>query len=539
MNTQMKEYRKATLRLAYLLTLMLWTGSCIDMDINRNPYETTQDELMRENHIIGSSLKSMEALVVPTQEHLYQFVEAMCGGAYGRYFGETRVGWTEKYSTYNPKSDWLKASFSDPISEMYPSYRDIINRTNDPVALAFAKILRVAIMHRSTDMFGPIPYTKVLGDKTEGDGLSAPYDSQEEVYVAMFKELEEADEALKENLGLSAEGFKKLDNLYYGDVRKWYKYLHSLQLRMAMRIVYVKPELAREIAEKAVAAGVIENNEDNAQLHVEENRSALCFNDWKDYRIAAEIVSYMQGYNDPRLEKYFTQGKYQDDTDYYGLRIGILPSKVTDDELIQTYSNRLMTANDTYMWMTAAEVTFLRAEGALRGWAMSGDAQQLYEKAITLSFEQWGASGASGYSQNKTLVPGAYKDPRGTYSAQSPSSITIAWNEDKENTRFEENLERIITQKWIAIFPLGLEAWAEHRRTGYPKLLPAVENKDPNNSVNVTIGPRRLPFPADEYTGNPKYIDQAVQMLNGPDAAGTKLWWDKKDHSIENSQSSN
>ena len=95
----------------------------------------------------------------------------MCGGAYGRYFGETRVGWTEKYSTYNPKSDWLKASFSDPISEMYPSYRDIINRTNDPVALAFAKILRVAIMHRSTDMFGPIPYTKVLGDKTEVTAL--------------------------------------------------------------------------------------------------------------------------------------------------------------------------------------------------------------------------------------------------------------------------------------------------------------------------------------------------------------------------------
>ena len=74
MNTQMKEYRKATLRLAYLLTLMLWTGSCIDMDINRNPYETTQDELMRENHIIGSSLKSMEALVVPTRASL-----SICG----------------------------------------------------------------------------------------------------------------------------------------------------------------------------------------------------------------------------------------------------------------------------------------------------------------------------------------------------------------------------------------------------------------------------------------------------------------------------
>ena len=320
-------------------------------------------------------------------------------------------------------------------------------------------------------------------------------------------------------------GFKKLDNLYYGDVRKWYKYLHSLQLRIAMRIVYVKPELAREIAEKAVAAGVIENNEDNAQLHVEENRSALCFNDWKDYRIAAEIVSYMQGYNDPRLEKYFTQGKYQDDTDYYGLRIGILPSKVTDDELIQTYSNRLMTANDTYMWMTAAEVTFLRAEGALRGWAMSGDAQQLYEKAITLSFEQWGASGASGYSQNKTLVPGAYKDPRGTYSAQSPSSITIAWNEDKENTRFEENLERIITQKWIAMFPLGIEAWCEHRRTGYPKFLPIMDNKGVG-ITNLTLGIRRLSYPAEEYQLNAENMLGALRKLNGEDNGATRLWWD-------------
>ncbi|MBL3945412.1 SusD/RagB family nutrient-binding outer membrane lipoprotein, partial [Bacteroides thetaiotaomicron] len=86
-------------------------------------------------------------------------------------------------------------------------------------------------------------------------------------------------------------------------------------------------------------------------------------------------------------------------------------------------------------------------------------------------------------------------------------------------------------QKWIAIFPLGVEAWAEHRRTGYPKLLPVVENKDPNNRVNGTIGPRRLPFPADEYNSNPTYIGQAVQMLNGPDAAGTRLWWDVKNHS--------
>ena len=51
-------------------------------------------------------------------------------------------------------------------------------------------------------------------------------------------------------------------------------------------------------------------------------------------------------------------------------------------------------------------------------------------------------------------------------TALPPSRITIKW---KEDAQFEENLERIITQKWIAIFPLGNEAWAEYRRTGYPK----------------------------------------------------------------------
>ena len=71
--------------------------------------------------------------------------------------------------------------------------------------------------------------------------------------------------------------------------------------------------------------------------------------------------------------------------------------------------------------------------------------------------------------------PVKYVDPMGAYSADAVSEITIAWEQGSGKEIFERNLERIITQKWIAIFPLGLEAWAEHRRTGYPRLLPAVE----------------------------------------------------------------
>ena len=88
-------------------------------------------------------------------------------------------------------------------------------------------------------------------------------------------------------------------------------------------------------------------------------------------------------------------------------------------------------------------------------------------------------------------------------------------------------VERIITQKWIAIFPLGIEAWSEYRRTGYPRLLPAVENKSAG-TVNVKYGARRIPYPSEEYTENPVHLQEAISMLNGRDNAGTRVWWDVK-----------
>ncbi len=64
------------------------------------------------------------------------------------------------------------------------------------------------------------------------------------------------------------------------------------------------------------------------------------------------------------------------------------------------------------------------------------------------------------------------------YSADAPASdISIAWEAGDTEEARERNLERIITQKYIAIFPLGNEAWAEYRRTGYPRLLPVVEKQ--------------------------------------------------------------
>ncbi|MRN14264.1 SusD/RagB family nutrient-binding outer membrane lipoprotein, partial [Alistipes onderdonkii] len=101
----------------------------------------------------------------------------------------------------------------------------------------------------------------------------------------------------------------------------------------------------------------------------------------------------------------------------------------------------------------------------------------------------------------------------------------------------ERNLERIIVQKWIAIFPLGVEAWSEHRRTGYPKLLPVPTDKS-GGTVDVAQGARRLPYPVEEYQQNNANLQLAIQTLDGEqqngnrtgDVMGTRVWWDCKSY---------
>ena len=157
---------------------------------------------------------------------------------------------------------------------------------------------------------------------------------------------------------------------------------------------------------------------------------------------------------------------------------------------------------------------------------MGGEAKDLYNQAIALSFEQYGVTGADQYAADDFNMPAAYDDPLMTYSDYVPrSTITIAWEDDA--AYFERNLERIITQKWIANFPLGAEAWSEYRRTGYPHLLPVVENKS-GGAIDTEHMIRRLWYPPIEYTENLSNIKLAIGLLGGPDEGGTRLWWDKK-----------
>lgn len=135
---------------------------------------------------------------------------------------------------------------------------------------------------------------------------------------------------------------------------------------------------------------------------------------------------------------------------------------------------------------TAAETILLEAEAALRGWNVNGKgtAKDLYEKGVQASFEQWGAS--IGDYLSSTTTAAAYVDPViPAASIEGQSKVTAKWDESLSN---EEKFAKIATQRWIAIFPEGMNGWAEVRRTGYPKLIPVMVNYS-QGEIDTNLGP--------------------------------------------------
>jgi len=393
-------------------------------------------------------------------------------------------------------------------------------RTALPDFWAVALILQADAFDRLTDKFGPIPYSQIVSSTS---GL--PYDDQQTVYNQFFLQLDTAVSNLKTYVAAHPDlkPFAKFDMVYGGNYASWIKFANSLRLRLAMHISKVDPATAKIQGEKALAdnGGLIQNNTDIARLNGfgYQNQLYTIASQWYNTSMGAAIESIMTGYNDPRITSYFTTsgivpGKCK------GIRIG---STVNSSYSAFSYPNPQAIGQYSPMFlMTPAEVWFLKAEAALRGWAGAGGAQQDYETGITTSMQQWSVA-AGGYLVNDSSRAIDYVDPLNpANNIAAVSKITIKWDPAASK---EEMLERIITQKWIAMYPEGGEAWTEYRRTRYPKLFPVVQNNS-GGTISTQIQIRRLPYPQSEYTSNATNIQHAVQLLGGPDNGGTRLWWD-------------
>ena len=152
------------------------------------------------------------------------------------------------------------------------------------------------------------------------------------------------------------------------------------------------------------------------------------------------------------------------------------------------------------MAMTAGLMTVCGSSDSSADAGDKGSAKTHYDKAVEFSFARW------------------------NHDDEIDEFIAAGKPYEFQDTDEESMLKCILTQKWIANWKLGNEAWADYRRTGYPFLIPVAYNG--SNVVDINRGPQRLPYPAAEYTDNLTNVQSAVSnYLNGPDNLATKVWW--------------
>lgn len=526
------------MKLKYIICLIgatMIATSCTNnfLEYNTNPDEVTNEVANWDNAKNGSFFLQMQENVIPIFEASdYQVIEVMTGDGYAGYFGSPtpHINSAGRYSWSN-NSNWPGAMFTRAYQDVMNPWRELkkaINNENDP-RYAVAQILKVATMHRVTDSYGPIPYLKFGIEK------EVPYDTQKDVYYRFFEELDAAVKVLDSYATNGDKVFPDWDCVYQGNTKSWVKFANTLRFRLAMHISDVDKDKAKAEILAAMEApyGFVENKEDVPELqHIHPIATYespwYIIRGWGDIAMGATIDSYMNGYEDPRRSIYFDATS---DGKYCGIRAG-LPANVNKkayiSENICLLSQPNVTATSNVVWMRAAEIFFLKAEAVLR-WPeleteLGGTVQDFYENGIRKSFEELGASGAEAYLANEELKPARYVDPvTSSYSISPSSTVTIKWINTDNTTK---KLERIITQKYIALYPVGQEAWTDFRRTGYPKVFPVIVNESLGGCVSTSTQIRRLPYPRSEYDTNLKAVEEGVKLLGGPDNAGTRVWWD-------------
>ena len=426
------------------------------------------------------------------------------------------------FAYYNAVEDHNQYSYNKYFEQIYTNFFRIETITEKKgVVYAIARLTRVFAMMRVASLQGPLPYTQVKQGATE-----APYDDEPTAWHAMFDDLDASIVALKEAGGMIFPDLVNEDQFFGGDTSKWLRFANTLKLRMALRISGKEPDYAKQKAEEAVRDGVMETVSDSSWDTTNSNQGVNGYNvidGWGEVRANACLVSYMNGYSDPRREKYFTEQKVNEDGGYIGVRSGSTEIPQTAD--YTKYSRLLIATNKAAPQpvMYAAEAYFLRAEGALKGWNMNGTPKDLYEQGIRVSFEEFQASGVENYLKDATSKPGNYTDPTGKTGDdyQNKSQITIKWD---DNATEAQKLERILTQKWIACFLDPMMGWADYRRTTYPQIFPATSSD--NSDCTLERGQRRLHFAQKEYNTNKANTEAAVKMIDGgKDSNGADLWW--------------
>ncbi len=530
----------STLLISGLLLFASCTSDFEEMNIDERG--VTNEQLQSDYYFIGGFFPQMQQMIYCNfnwgwgVNWTFQIMQNLNADVFSGYMmTPTPFAGNVNNMTYALVDGWNFSAWDYTYAYFMTAENQVETLTKEkyPSFYATALILKVEAMHRVSDQYGPIIYTHYGDSQTGGE-----FDSQKDAYYAFFADLDKAVDLLNKFVTEYPDihPFTKYDQMFGGDYTMWIKWANSLRLRLAMRISDIDPTKAQAEAEKAMSNkyGVLEAT--NAQVSGKgyTHPVAAIANSWGDIRMGAPMESILKGYNDPRMAKYFTPTKDADAIaagyEYKGIRQGI---NLVDKAEYLDHSSINLTAESPAVLMTPAEVYFLRAEGALKGWAnMGGTAKELYEMGVKASFDQYGLSGADDYLASSNKAAEYIDVKHDTNSVKltgtgifGPDYLNLTSPNFDEATTNDEMLQKIITQKWIAMFPEGMEAWSEFRRTGYPKLFPVVLNKS-GGKISTTDFVKRLNFSVNEKQNNPDGYEKAVQLLGGDDTGGTPLWWD-------------
>ena len=477
-------------------------------DLNKNPNALTDPAIksmftLAEIYVDGQDYSNTRG----NNSYAAQIVQQISslGGAGSKY------AYVSEYS-----GSLFGESYGKGLNQIFQLMSVVPDTPENANMIQACRIMKVFLFQKLTDTYGEIPYFEA-GKGYNGNVFSPKYDTQEAIYNDLLKELDEAGDALDANKAFVGNA----DLFYQSDVARWKKLSNSLMLRVAMRLSKVNPAKAKEYVEKAVAKGVFTSNYDSLVLQHDASPQGVKTNpitsSWvrndlnkgdANIKYSKTFIDELKNNNDPRLRIYakLEATGNNNPADQQGLANDAKEFPGGDKRLFSDPNTSTVLRLDApTLIMSYAEVQYILAEAAVKGWNVGGDAKTFYEDGVKAAMQILTIFGDK--------VPAVSIDEYNAYMTAHPfkSAGTDA-----------EKIEQIITQKWIVLIFNGFEAFSEYRRTGFPVLVPV---NDPIGETKGTI-PRRLIYDQSELITNSVNYKEAISR-QGLDLMTTRIWWDK------------
>lgn len=429
-------------------------------------------------------------------------------------YGQNPYPWERYYSgVLSNLNEVIEVTGADDVPATVEAFGDADNQ------FAVAEIFSAMVWKRLTDTWGPIPYTEALN----GDENKTPaYSDQETIY----KDLISRVKAARDMIDTGAAG-PTGDILYGGDMEKWVKFANSLLLQMTIQLsevdeTYASTEFADALAH---SGGVIEELGDEAWYDHQNSPGAtnpFTANRGSDYFLSEPFTDALMGTTPNDSAIVYSNSEFDN-------RLNVLSDRPTASggpygiDKIQhsgstaQISGTIWASDADLHYMTAAYTYLNRAEAAARGWTTE-DANAMLTAGIVASYATFdghydgdNANDAAAEVTAPDFTSGDLQDDGTAFAAQRVLDAATA----------DGGILQVIgEEKWVALFPMGFDAWSEWRRTGYPGLKPA---PDATNDGSI---PRRYIYPDTEGGANTENYNAALQMLSDGDTNTSRFWWD-------------